>query len=233
MAAAAGLTLALQYLTASAFILSPGWLPLAAALFILGAAALLAANRFHQFIQGRLAAAGFTGLVLAMLVTPGVWSGLTNLHSSDNQSLPAAYNGRSDGPAGLGRTQVNAALLAYLAVPSSMQGADYVLATGRPVLYLGGFNGQDQVLTPDSLALLVNSGKLRFIYSNAAGEGRIGAGQFGGQTSINTWVSTKCQIVQGFDTTTRNTGAPDGAGGGTGTDGFGGNMPVSLYDCAK
>jgi hypothetical protein len=48
--------------------------------------------------------------------------------------------------------QVSQALLDYLeehtqditylmAVPSSMQGADHVLATGRPVLYLGGFMG--------------------------------------------------------------------------------------------
>jgi 4-amino-4-deoxy-L-arabinose transferase-like glycosyltransferase len=242
---AAALTLALQYLTASAFIQSPGWLPLVAALFVLGAAALLAANLAPKFIQGSIAAAGFATLILAMLVTPGVWSGLTNLHSSDNQSLPAAYDGRSNGPVSLGRTQVNSTLLAYLqantqntyylmAVPSSMQGADYVLATGRPVLYMGGFMGQDQVLTPDSLARLVESGQLRYIYSNATGDGRIAGGQFGGQTSINNWVASNCQAVQGFDASTRNAGAPDGTGGGAGSNGFlGGDMQVSLYDCAK
>ena len=29
-----------------------------------------------------------------------------------------------------------------MAVPSSMQGSDYVIATGRGVLYLGGFDGK-------------------------------------------------------------------------------------------
>ncbi len=74
--------------------------------------------------------------------------------------------------------QVNQALLGYLeshtegakylvAVPSSMQGADYVLATGRPVLYLGGFMGQDEVVTPDDLTRMVADGELRYIYWNS------------------------------------------------------------------
>ena len=43
-----------------------------------------------------------------------------------------------------------------MAVPSSMQGADYVLATGRQVLYLGGFKGDDRIVSPDDLAELVS-----------------------------------------------------------------------------
>ncbi len=79
--------------------------------------------------------AGFGLVAGALLLTPGIWSGLTMLNSSENQSLPAAYSGRSSGPANGGGLQVNQALLAYLqprtqgatflmAVPSSMQGAD-------------------------------------------------------------------------------------------------------------
>ncbi|MCJ7532779.1 MAG: hypothetical protein MUO64_17375 [Anaerolineales bacterium] len=66
--------------------------------------------------------------------------------------MPSAYAGRSAGRANRGGLQVSQALLDYLeehtkditylmTVPSSMQAGDYLLATGRPVLYLGGFMG--------------------------------------------------------------------------------------------
>ena len=178
-----------------------------------------------------------------------------NLSASTNQSLPAAYSGgqASFGPAGRGGAntrltglQVNETLLAYLeantqgmkylmAVPSSMQGADYVLATGRPVLYLGGFNGNDQVETDADLARLVDDGELRFIYWNGNGGGFGGPG--GTQSDISSWVTTMCVPV-GFDTTTQNAGAPDGTSGTSNINpgGFaagGSNMQVSLYDCKK
>lgn len=241
---AAALTLGMQSLTARAFVEDLSWAPWVAGLFLLGSAALVSANWAPLSAKAWLAPAGYAGLVAALLLTPAVWSVLTNQHASDNQSLPAAYDGRSDGPARAGSVQINPALLAYLqahtqgtyylmAVPSSMQGADYVLATGRPVLYMGGFMGQDQVLTPESLATLVATGRLRYIYWNAAGN-RGGGGQFGGQAEVTRWIFSQCQVVQGFDTTTHNSGAPDGMGGGTGSDGFrGGEMPVTLYDCGR
>ena len=122
-----------------------------------------------------------------------------------------------------------------VAVPSSMQGADYVLATGRPVLYLGGFNGQDPVLTASALARLVSSGELRYIYWGGGG------GPNGIQSDVSSWVSTSCKAVKGFETTTRNAGAPDGTSAGSGNQftvqnvaaSAGGNMQVSLYDCLK
>jgi len=69
---------------------------------------------------------------------------------------------------------VNEALLAYLeantqdvkyllVVPSSGAGAGYVLATGRPVLYAGGFSGSDPVIDDDDLAELVAHGEVRYV----------------------------------------------------------------------
>ncbi len=121
-----------------------------------------------------------------------------------------------------------------MAVPSSMQGADYVLATGRPVLYLGGFNGQDAVETAASLSQLVKNGELRFIYWGG-GSG----GSAGGQSIISSWVTSSCKAVQGFNTTTQNAGAPDGTRPGLNkpanpqnfAPGPNGNMQVTLYDC--
>ncbi len=196
---------------------------------------IVAERRDSGLVQG-----GFACIVAAMLITPGIWSGLTTLNSSENQSLPAAYDGRSAGPVNRGGLQVNQALLNYLqantqgmkylmAVPSSMQGADYVLATGRPVLYLGGFMGQDKVETSASLEQMVADGELRYIYW----DGRGGGFGPGGQSDISAWVSNTCMPVQGFDTTTRNSGAPDGTAGQAGgafSRGLGA-MQVTLYDC--
>jgi len=147
-----------------------------------------------------------------------------------------------------GGLQVSQALLDHLeqhtpdstylmAVPSSMQAGDYVLATGRPVLYLGGFMGQDKVVSRDDLRRMVAAGQLRNIYWNAPGGG------FGGQADISTWVTTRCKVVTGFDAVTRNAGAPSGIltrqdeasfygqdpGGGSFPGGR--DMQVLLYDC--
>ena len=225
---AAGGTLALQIATAQAFLKTIWWQPLVIGMFILGGVLLVAQRR-----QSRVALAGFACIVAAMLITPGIWSGLTTLYSSENQSLPSAYSGRASGPVNRGGLQVDQALLNYLeshtqdttylmAVPSSMQGADYVLATGRPVLYLGGFMGQDKVESSASLARMVAEGKLRFIYWS---------GQSGGQSDISTWVTTACTPVRGFDSATRNTGAPDGTTAQAGGMSRPGGLQVTLYDC--
>ena len=236
--AAAGGTLWLQSLTIRAFVRPAWWLPLAVALLALGVLWLVA-TALMCALPGM--AAGFTGIVAALLLTPAIWSGLTAANSSANQSLPAAYSGRASGPANRGGLQIDQGLLSYLeahtpedsylmAVPSSMQGADYVLATGRPVLYLGGFIGQDPVETPERLSALVAEGRLRFIY----GETRRGFGQ---ESGVTAWVADHCAVVEGYDTTTVNAGTPDGtyasgaAGGAFQGRGGGGPMQVSLYDC--
>jgi len=91
-----------------------------------------------------------------------------------------------------------------MAVLSAMQAGDYVLATGRPVLYLGGFMGQDEVVSSEDLAHMIAAGQLRYIYWNAPGGG------FSGQADISTWVTTRCKAVMGFEAFTRNAGVPGG-----------------------
>jgi 4-amino-4-deoxy-L-arabinose transferase-like glycosyltransferase len=198
--------------------------------------------------------------LVALLVIPGVWSFLTAQNASSNQSLPSAYSGaagtggaRGAGFAGnaapqdslqnsLAGINLNQQLLVFLqentqnqrylmAVPSSMQGADYVLATGRPVLYLGGFNGQDPVLTLDEFQALLSNGELRYVFTG--GESRGGVGGEGGNAAITRWVQNSCSAVTGFETQTRNAGAPDGTSGGTGSFPVGGNFNMALYDCGR
>jgi hypothetical protein len=97
--------------------------------------------------------------------------------------------------------------------------------------------GQDQVETPASLSQLVADGRLRYVYWNSTGNRRGGfpGGQLGGAGGdISSWVAASCTAVPGFDTTTRNMGAP----GGTTRQANGqaispmGEMQITLYDCA-
>ncbi len=176
-------------------------------------------------------------LMMSILLIPAIWSYLTMQNASANQSLPAAYSGESaGGPGNFADTQVNASLLTYLqentlgmrwmlAVPSSMQGTDYVIETGRGVLYLGGFSGQDPVLTVASLQTLLINNELRFIYTSNNG----GGGGFGGNESnstVSSWVQENCQVVSGFSNETTNAGAPDGT-----PQNNRGQFGINLYDC--
>lgn len=234
-------TIALQIYTAKSFVQNVWWLPATIGFFVAGLMAivfwLLKQNRGSQI-------AGFALLSVAMLVTPLIWSVYTTLSASQNQSLPSSYSGGQIGPVAEREFRINQSLLDYLqantqtmkylmAVPSAMQGADYVLATGRPVLYLGGFNGQDQVVTAEDLADMVKNGELRYVYWSADGRG------MGTNSDISTWVTSSCTAIQGFDTATQNAGAPDGTTADPNNrtpQNFGGpqnNMPVSLYDCAS
>jgi 4-amino-4-deoxy-L-arabinose transferase-like glycosyltransferase len=242
-------TVAFQIYTATSFVQNVWWLSIVVSLLIIGltALAIMAINR-----KPRLGfVIGFMLLGAAMFLTPGIWSVYTNLSASQNQSLPSAYSGGNIGPVEQGDLRINQELLDYLeantknmkylmAVPSAMQGADYVLATGRPVLYMGGFNGQDNVVSVEDLARMVSAGELRYIYGNAAGGGP------GGDSDISAWVASACTPVEGFNTATQNFGAPDGTtansgGAATGPNnrfpqnsgGPQGNMLVSLYDCGN
>jgi len=179
LAAAVASTLLLQKITAAAYLKTIWWQPIVLILTAVGALLLVVTAIFKW---PRLAVTGFSCLMAAILVTPGSGRCSTMMNPSSNQSLPAAYTGQITNPPNQGGLQVNQTLLTFLdentqgvtylmAVPSSMQGSDYVLATGRPVLYLGGFMGIDNVVTSDQLAQLVSDGQLRYVYWDARGAG--------------------------------------------------------------
>jgi 4-amino-4-deoxy-L-arabinose transferase-like glycosyltransferase len=236
-AAVAG-TLAFQTFTSVPYIHLIAWLPFA--LFLLGIGTFLgiAARKSGHILQ-----AAFTCMIAAVMVAPGLWSILTNAFPSENQSLPSVYSGQTTPIADLRGVQVSQALLDYLApktsgaeyllaVPSSMQGSDFVIATGRPVLYLGGFMGIDQVVTVDQLSQMVKAGKLRFIYWDTS------TGRYGNRNDISSWVASTCRAIPGFDALAHNSGAPGGINpsnsannltGGFSTD-FGA-LHLTLFDC--
>jgi 4-amino-4-deoxy-L-arabinose transferase-like glycosyltransferase len=81
--------------------------------------------------------------------------------------------------------RVNERFLA--AVPSSTVAAPLIIATGIPVIAMGGFSGSDPILTPPDLQRLVETGQLRFVM---IGDTRRQTRRHASQQAIDDWVRT-------------------------------------------
>ena len=215
LAAASAITLGFQFFAMNQYGESLWWMLPAGILFMVGISLMVVSKRF---------AFGLT--LSSMLIIPMYWTVMT-VASNPNINLPTAYTGSSqqDGlrPAMQGNgtaSNVNDKLLTYLeantqdveylvAVPSSQNGTGFVLATGRPVLYMGGFGGQDEVVTAEDLSAMVANGELRYVMY---GDDR------GGKTDIANWLSSSCSVVQEFSGTSSGNQGP-------------GNQATTLYLC--
>lgn len=147
--------------------------------------------------------------------------GMVALMAQNGGQPPAGMNLPDDGNAVNGMTpptgmnlpgsgfseQVDETLLKYLelttegvrylmAVSSSHEGDSYILATGRPVLLMGGFNGSDPVVDVDDLKALVTAGELRYILYG--GRGGRGGAPGGNNSAISEWLQSDCQVVSEF-----------------------------------
>lgn len=205
-------TVAFQMYLAWQYGVNEFWMPLAFILVAL-AAILLFVQLFKSINFAPRAA--FSMLLIAMMIIPLAWSALTVTLGS-NGNLPAAY-GVSGNPGGAQRpgdarnaapaqtsaprTNVNDSLLEFLqantqgmkylvATESSQTGAPYVIATGRPVLYMGGFGGGDNVVSADDLAEMVANGELRYVL--------FGIGGRNNKQDILQWLQTSCSVVSEF-----------------------------------
>lgn len=109
----------------------------------------------------------------------------------------------SGGSAGQG-LQVNQQLLAYLeahrgsanylfATLGSQTAAPYIIASGQPVIALGGFNGSDQIVSLSQLQALVSAGDLRYFLLDGGGGGF--GGQGGGNGQLVSWVESNCAQI--------------------------------------
>jgi 4-amino-4-deoxy-L-arabinose transferase-like glycosyltransferase len=174
---------------------------------------------------------------------------------------PGVFGGPGGNPGG----QVNQQLLKYLeqhqgttkylvAVPSSVEADGYIIATGKPVMALGGFNGSDKILTVAQLKQLVKNGTVRYFLLSGGDNGpaaaspefpaqlpeavraqvearlktggRAGGGPGGNvNADLTNWVSTSCALVPASAYGSSSTTST--ASGGFG--GFGGS--AQLYDC--
>ncbi len=78
----------------------------------------------------------------------------------------------------------------YLLVTSNSQSAaPYIIATGKPVMSLGGFGGNDPILTLAQFESLVKSNTVRYVLAGGGGGG------MGGGSSITQWVQASCKAV--------------------------------------
>ncbi len=83
---------------------------------------------------------------------------------------------------GFGGGTTNATLIRYLenhqgmaiylvATLNSMSGAPIIIQTGKPVMALGGFSGQDRIVTSSGLAAIVSNGTVRYFLLQGGGRG--------------------------------------------------------------
>lgn len=194
----AGTTLAYQVYAVALYEALDWWIGLPLALGVAGFGLLLPTLRRKRPLPAR---AAFGLLAAALLAVPAAWSGLTVTSSNSNLPTAytgAIERGGMGGPPNAasqtagsqtGATPggmdggVSDELLAYLeaytqdteylvVVPSSQAGAELVLATGRPVLYAGGFGGGDPVIDAEDLAGLAAAGDVRYVLWG--GDGRNG-----------------------------------------------------------
>ena len=182
----------------------------------------------------RLAVAATAAGLCALLIAPTVW-GVVSLRSSGG--LPAAGpqtqgQGFPGGPPNGGAPggmegQADNALIAYLeanrggakylvAVPNSMSADAIILATGEPVMAMGGFTGSDPILTNAGVTQLVKDGAVRYFLLGGSG------GPGGGQVSATQWVTSNCSAIPSGQWQSSST---------AGTVGFRFGSQ-QLYDCA-
>jgi 4-amino-4-deoxy-L-arabinose transferase-like glycosyltransferase len=117
-----------------------------------------------------------------------------------------ADGGVADGGLPGGRDTSDSALLDYLvanrgnarwivAANSAQEAGSIELATGLPVMAMGGFTGSDPAPTADQLKAYVASGELRFVLVNSQGGAFGGFGGGFGGTDRTSWVMSNCKIV--------------------------------------
>src|SRR4051812_10951345 len=151
---------------------------------VVGASVALAASVLRPDVK-RFAPAGLVVALAVVLLPPAVWSysvigdrGNANLPYVDPGSSSTLALRRGTGPGN--PDVVNRALVSYLqanrgdaawlaATESSMTASSIIIATGEPVMAMGGFNGGDPAINADGVAKLVDNGELRFFLLGGAG----------------------------------------------------------------
>ena len=100
-----------------------------------------------------------------------------------------------------------------MATGGANSAAPYILATGRPVLTLGGFLDQYDEVSVDKLSSLIKSGELRFVLGDSMNR----------HQAIAQWVRQNCTGV--------DSSAYSGAGETVIGNPGGASSNTSLYDC--
>jgi 4-amino-4-deoxy-L-arabinose transferase-like glycosyltransferase len=222
----------------------PAFLPwLSAVILVLAATgiAALVVARGGSGAGRRLAAVGLLAGVAAMTTAPTAWS-LSTLDSRYAGTILDAYAGPNASSRAGSFSETTGTLTApqtrlldyvrshrghagYLFAADSWSTASpYVLASGAPVLPLGGFSGQAPTPTLARFKQLVATGQVRYTLLSDSGFSLLGL--FGGDQAsteadaVTTWVKGACTKVD-----------LGGQGAPTTTGGFPGSATGTLYDC--
>ncbi|MYW63871.1 glycosyl transferase [Streptomyces sp. SID8379] len=81
------------------------------------------------------------------------------------------------------------------ATVGSQNQASYQLATGDPVMAIGGFNGTDPSPTPAQFKQYVEDGRIHYFISSGSGGGGMGGSSSGSASKITSWVEDNFKKV--------------------------------------
>jgi 4-amino-4-deoxy-L-arabinose transferase-like glycosyltransferase len=205
---------------------NPSWgmwlIPLIAIPCVIAAAILFAARLIpHLRLHARILAPVVSIALLALMLTPAVWSTIPVL-ADETASLPVAGASGQTGFGLGGTSSADSALISYLeahkgnakylvAVASSNEADSIILETNQPVMALGGFSGSDPILTTSQLAALVKSGTVRYFLLSGSGGGGAGGS---GQSTLITWIIQHSKVISSSQWQSGSTSStPSGFGG--------------------
>jgi len=123
--------------------------------------------------------------------------------SGPRGALGSGGGGAVSGPSGATGGRLSSAVIAYLeahqgaakyllAASGSQVTAPIIIATGRAVVTIGGFNGGDPAPTVSQLAKLVADGQLRYVLISSGG----GGPGDGSSQAISSWVKSHGAVVK-------------------------------------
>ncbi len=191
-------TLLFEIHLATQFIAFALWMVIPMVLFAIAATILL----FRTRQRGKKAL--MLLMLLSVMVIPAWWSIQTISEDNPHTGLPSAYSGKTNErgnlPDALDKDNRQEALIRFLdentsdiqylvAVQRANDGAPFVLATGRPVLYMGGFTGSDDVADVEDVKEMVENGNLRFVMMSNLNQQ---------ERELRQWLTTACIPVEAF-----------------------------------
>jgi hypothetical protein len=81
-----------------------------------------------------------------------------------------------------------------LATASAQESAPIIIATGLPIMTLGGYSGDDQTLSVEQFQARVAAGDVRYVLVGGFGAG---GGYFGGANVVIRWARMHCTPLRG------------------------------------
>ena len=190
---------------------------------VLGGPFAYSVSTVSRSVTGSFAAAGPTSAALASAGGPGAGFPVVAALAGDSGpggAPPAGGGPGAGGPTAAGPSgdaqQVDQGLVNYLvshrgtatylvAVEGSEAAVPIILATGQPVIAMGGFNGADPSPTLEEFEAMVASGRVHYVLiggqglGGGGGPGGGGPGGSGAQNSVSQWVVANGTVVSSAD----------------------------------